>query len=206
MSYEREDTLEAKVMKRLEGIGYERVPIRSNEALEQNFRDILNRRHAKLRAEPLSDKEFSRLMTQINNKSVFDSAKILRDKFVLKRDDETELYLEFFDQKNYARNSFQVTNQISVEDRFKGRYDVTVLINGLPVVQLELKRRGVAINEAFNQVKRYRRDNYTGLFRYTQLFLLSNYNDTRYFANGDKEIMKSYMFYSTDEENNRIVR
>ncbi|WP_031546399.1 type I restriction endonuclease subunit R [Salinicoccus luteus] len=205
MSYEREDTLEAKVMKRLEGIGYERVPIRSNEALEQNFRDILNRRHAKLKAEPLSDKEFSRLMTQINNKSVFDSAKILRDKFVLKRDDETELYLEFFDQKNYARNSFQVTNQISVEDRFKGRYDVTVLINGLPVVQLELKRRGVAINEAFNQVKRYRRDNYTGLFRYTQLFLLSNYNDTRYFANGDKEIMKSHMFYWTDEENNRIT-
>ncbi|WP_271400685.1 hypothetical protein [Salinicoccus roseus] len=84
MSYEREDTLEAKVMKRLEGIGYERVPIRSNEALEQNFRDILNRRHAKLKAEPLSDKEFSRLMTQINNKSVFDSAKILRYKFVLK--------------------------------------------------------------------------------------------------------------------------
>ncbi|CAM2826099.1 hypothetical protein [Salinicoccus roseus] len=77
MSYEREDTLEAKIMKRLEGIGYERVPIRSNEALEQNFRNLLNRHHSKLEAEPLSDKKFSRLMTKINNKSVFDSANIL---------------------------------------------------------------------------------------------------------------------------------
>ncbi|WP_411842445.1 type I restriction endonuclease subunit R [Salinicoccus sp. HZC-1] len=205
MGYEREDALEAKVMKQLERIGYERVPVHSSEALEENFRNILNERHvSRLGGQPLTDKEFNRLMVQINNKSVFDSAKILRDKFVLKRDDETELYLEFFDQHDFANNIFQITNQISVDDKYKGRYDVTILINGLPVAQMELKRRGVAINEAFNQVKRYRRDNFTGLFRYTQLFLLSNYNDTRYFANNDKEIFKSHMFYWTDAENNRI--
>ncbi|SOC40750.1 type I restriction endonuclease subunit R [Salinicoccus kekensis] len=206
MSTQSELALESKVMDQLERVGYERAAIHNNESLEENFRLILNERHAdKLDGQPLTDSEFKRLMIQINNKSVFDSARILRDKFVLKRDDETELYLEFFDSKNWCRNKFQVTNQISVEDKYKGRYDVTVLINGLPVMQIELKRRGVAINEAFNQVERYRRHNFTGLFRYTQLFVLSNYNDTRYYANNDKEIYKSHMFYWTDEENNRLT-
>lgn len=206
MSVQSELALENKVMDQLEHIGYERSPIHSNADLEENFRQILNERHAdKLDGQPLTDSEFKRLMIQINNKSVFDSAQILRDKFVLKRDDESELYLEFFNTRNWCKNKFQITNQISVEDKYKGRYDVTVLVNGLPVVQIELKRRGVAINEAFNQVERYRRHNFTGLFRYTQLFILSNYNDTRYYANNDKEIYKSHMFYWTDEKNNRLT-
>ena len=136
MSTQSELALENKVMDQLERVGYERAAIHNNESLEENFRLILNERHAdKLDGQPLTDSEFKRLMIQINNKSVFDSARILRDKFVLKRDDETELYLEFFDSKNWCRNKFQVTNQISVEDKYKGRYDVTVLINGLPTVK-----------------------------------------------------------------------
>lgn len=74
-----------------------------------------------------------------------------------------------------------MTNQIAVEDAYKARYDVTILINGLPLVQVELKRRGIDINEAFNQVKRYRKQNYTGLFRYIQMFVISNGVETRYF-------------------------
>src|SRR5699024_3294693 len=84
------------------------------------------------------------------------------------------------------------------------RYDETILINGLPVTQIELKRSGVAIEEAFNQIERYRRDNFRGLFKYTQLFIVSNSQNTRYFANSDKQIYKSSMFYWSDEQNNTI--
>lgn len=186
MSVQSEFALENKVMYQLERVGYERASIHNNESLEKNFRQILNDRHSdKLDGHLFTDSEFKRLMIQINNKSVFGSAQILRDKFVLKRDDEAELYLEFFDIRNWSRNKFQVANQINVNDRFKGPYDVTVLINGLPVLQMELKRRGLAITEAFTQVERYGRQNFTGLFSYTQLFILNNYNDTRYYVNND---------------------
>ncbi|MDF4072138.1 type I restriction endonuclease, partial [Staphylococcus aureus] len=110
------------------------------------------------------------------------SARILRDKLPLRRDDESEIYLSFLDTKSWCKNKFQVTNQVSVEDTYKARYDVTILINGLPLVQVELKRRGIDINEAFNQVKRYRKQNYTGLFRYIQMFIISNGVETRYFS------------------------
>ena len=205
MSYQSEAALENEVMDRLVDLGYERVNILNDDQLKENFRKILNERHIdKLNNEPLTDREFERLMTQINGKSVFESAQILRDKFVLKRDDETEVYLEFFNTKKWCQNKFQVTNQISVNDKYKGRYDVTLLINGLPILQMELKRSGIAISEAFNQVERYRRHNYTGLFRYVQLFVISNGQETRYYANSDKEIYKSHMFYWSDVENNRI--
>lgn len=205
MSYQSEAALENEVMDRLVDLGYERVNILNDDQLKENFRKILNERHIdKLNNEPLTDREFERLMTQINGKSVFESAQILRDKFVLKRDDETEVYLEFFNTKKWCQNKFQVTNQIAVNDKYKGRYDVTLLINGLPILQMELKRSGIAISEAFNQVERYRRHNYTGLFRYVQLFVISNGQETRYYANSDKEIYKSHMFYWSDVENNRI--
>lgn len=205
MSYQSEAALENEVMDRLVDLGYERVNILNDDQLKDNFRNILNERHMdKLNNEPLTDREFERLMTQINGKSVFESAQILRDKFVLKRDDESEVYLEFFNTKKWCQNKFQVTNQIAVNDKYKGRYDVTLLINGLPILQMELKRSGIAISEAFNQVERYRRHNYTGLFRYVQLFVISNGQETRYYANSDKEIYKSHMFYWSDVENNRI--
>ncbi|QRN49110.1 type I restriction endonuclease subunit R [Macrococcoides bohemicum] len=205
MSYQSEAALENEVMDRLIDLGYERVNILNDEQLKENFRKILNERHIdKLNNEPLTDREFERLMTQINGKSVFDSAKILRDKLDFKRDDETIVYFEFFNKKKWCQNKFQVTNQIAVNDKYKGRYDVTLLINGLPILQMELKRSGIAISEAFNQVERYRRHNYTGLFRYVQLFVISNGQETRYYANSDKEIYKSHMFYWSDVENNRI--
>src|SRR5699024_8501527 len=175
------------------------------EALINNFRTILNERHKeKLNGKPLTDREFDRLMTQISGKNVFTTAQILRDKFVLRRDDETELYLEFFNKDSWRKNKFQVKNKVAVSDKYEGRYDVTILINGLPVTQIELKRSGVAIEEAFNQIERYRRDNFRGLFKYTQLFIVSNSQNTRYFANSDKQIYKSSMIYWSDEQNNTI--
>ncbi|KAA1036891.1 type I restriction endonuclease subunit R [Macrococcus equipercicus] len=203
--YQSEHALEELTISQLVAKGYERIQIKDDEVLLDNFRQILNERHMdKLKNEPLTDAEFDRLMTQINGKSVFDSAMILRDKFVLTRDDESKVYLEFFNTEKWCQNKFQVTNQVTVHDTYKGRYDITILINGLPATQIELKRSGVAFSEAFNQVERYRRHNFTGLFRYIQLFVISNSVETRYYANSDKEINKSNMFYWSDEENNRI--
>lgn len=205
MAYQSEFSLENEMMDQLKSNGYEVVTIRNEEQLLANFRAILNERHAdKLNGQPLTDKEFQRLLTMINGKGIFESARILRDKLPLKRDDESEVYLSFLDTVNWCQNKFQITNQVSVEDTYKARYDVTILINGLPLVQVELKRRGIDINEAFNQVMRYRKQNYTGLFRYIQMFIISNGVETRYISNNDGEIYKSHMFYWSDKNNKRI--
>lgn len=205
MAYQSEFSLEKEMMNQLKENGYEIVTIRNDKQLLDNFRSILNERHKdKLNGQPLTDKEFQRLLTMINGKGIFESARILRDKLPLKRDDESEIYLSFLDTVNWCQNKFQVTNQVSVEDTYKARYDVTILVNGLPLVQVELKRRGVDINEAFNQVMRYRKQNYTGLFRYIQMFIISNGVETRYISNNDGEIYKSHMFYWSDKNNKRI--
>lgn len=205
MGYQSEYGLEENVVKQLQDLGYERVSLRNETQLKENFRRILNERNAdKLEGTPISDSEFKRIMIDISDKSVFESAQILRDKYVLERDDETKVYLSLMNIKKWCQNTFQVTNQVSVNDTHKSRYDVTVLINGLPLVQIELKRSGVAITEAFNQIERYRRQNYTGLFRFIQMFVVSNKMETRYYANSDQKIMKSHMFYWSDEKNERI--
>ena len=205
LGYQSEYGLEENVVKQLQDLGYERVSLRNEEQLIANFRRILNERNAdKLEGTLISDSEFKRIMIDISDKSVFESAQILRDKYVLERDDETKVYLSLMNIKKWCQNTFQVTNQVSVNDTHKSRYDVTVLINGLPLVQIELKRSGVAITEAFNQIERYRRQNYTGLFRFIQMFVVSNKMETRYYANSDQKIMKSHMFYWSDEKNERI--
>lgn len=205
MAHQSEYALENDVIQQLENLGYERVKIRNTAQLTDNFRNIINERNAdKLKGKPLSDSEFKRMMIDISDKSVFDSAMILRDKYVLTRDDDTKAYIELLDQDKWCKKTFQVTNQVTVEDKYKGRYDVTILINGLPLVQIELKRSGVAISEAFNQVQRYQRHNFTGLFKFIQMLIISNKMETRYLANSDKQLMKGYMFYWTDEQNNRI--
>lgn len=205
MAYQSEFSLEKEMINQLLSNGYEMVSIKNDAQLLENFREILNERHKdKLNGQPLTDKEFQRLLTMINGKGVFESARILRDKLPLKRDDESEIYLSFLDTVNWCQNKFQVTNQVSVEDTYKARYDVTILVNGLPLVQVELKRRGVDINEAFNQIMRYRKQNYTGLFRYIQMFIISNGVETRYISNNDGEIYKSHMFYWSDKNNKRI--
>lgn len=205
MSYQGELALENEVIKQLESQGYERVILRDHDQLVNNFRQILNERNMdKLNNKPLSDTEFARLMTDISDKSVFESAMQLRDSYTLERDDESKVYLYFLDTEHWCQNKFQVTNQVSVDDKYKGRYDVTLLINGLPLVQIELKRSGIAITQAFNQIERYRKHNYRGLFRFIQLFVVSNKKETRYYANSDKEIFKSFMFYWSDKDNRRI--
>lgn len=126
----------------------------------------------------------------------------------LTRDDGTTKYLEFLNMEHRCRNEYQVTHQIGMEGSYKNRYDVTILINGLPLVQIELKRRGLELKEAFNQTNRYHRHSYEtghGLFQYIQLFVISNGVNTKYYSNNRKQSFKQ-TFFRADKENNIITK
>ena len=206
MSYQSEAELEKQLCYQFENQGYDLVEINNEDDLKENFRKQLNlHNESKLNGVPLTDKEFERVLRYIEGKSVFESAKILRDKYILDREDDSKVYIEFFNTRSWCKNKFQVTNQTTVIGKYTNRYDVTLLVNGLPLVQIELKRRGVDFKEAFNQIERYRKHSYHGLYRYIQVFVISNGVDTKYFANTDKELLYSQTFFWTNEKNERIT-
>ena len=209
---------------RLDAMGYTFIDLKNYEDVCRNFRNqfcLLNSRElisAKGIAE-LSDAEFDRVMLRLNNHTIYESAKILREEWILELDNGKTIYVSFF-SSDETRNIYQVTHQITMDPAhkddvlYKNRYDVTILVNGLPLVQTELKRPGIEINEAVNQINRYRRFSFRGLFRYIQLFIISNSTMTKYCANinendshGHKQdILKSLTFFWTDENNIRVNR
>lgn len=206
LATETEEILETRLMKQLANNGYEEIVINDEEELIANFRNRLNWFNIDvLDGKDLTDDEFKRFMLQIGDKGVFESSKILRDKQVLVREDGQPVYLQLYNTKDWCKNGFQVTRQIHVQGKYKGRFDVTILVNGLPLMQIELKKRGGDIKEAFNQIKRYTRHNYKGLFKFTQLFVVSNGMDTKYFANSDREPKYEHTFYWSDKDNKRIT-
>lgn len=205
-NYESEYVLEEKMICQLIKQGYEKVEINDEKDLLNNFRNQIYRHNEEiLEHKPLSDKEFEKLLVKISNKSVFQSAKELRQKQDIERDDGKKVYIELFNSKDWCKNLYQVTHQITVNGVYTNRYDVTLLVNGLPLVQIELKRRGIDFKEAFNQILRYKKHSYQGLFKFIQIFVISNGVDTKYFANGDGELLFSHTFYWTDFDNNRIT-
>ena len=209
-------------IERLESIGYRYVELKNYTSVMLNFKKQLEEFNkeeitkAKDVSE-LSTAEFDRLRTQIENKTVFESAKILRDKQILELDNGKRIYIELL-SKDIDRNIYQVTHQVTMDRDhlnnvvYKNRYDVTIMINGLPLVQVELKRPGVEINEAINQINRYRKDSFKGLFHFIQCFVVSNSIQTKYFANENefnadgtyKAILKSLAFFWTNANNERI--
>lgn len=205
-NYESEAKLEDRMIDQLRKQGYNYVEINDVKELEENFRNQINiHNKIELKGKDLSDKEFEKLMIKISGKSIFQSAKELRQKQDIVRDDGTVAYIELFNTKEWCKNLFQVTHQTTVEGKYTNRYDVTILINGLPLVQIELKRRGIDMKEAFDQIKRYKNHSYNGLYRFIQLFVISNGVDTKYFANGDHELNYGFTFYWTDIKNERIT-
>lgn len=221
MSRISEYDVETLFIDRLEGIGYEYVDLKNYDDVLANFRKQLAIFNADKLIEAkgvaeFSDSEFNRILIHVDNKSVYESAKILRDKYVLMLDNGKTVYLDFFSYDT-DRNIYQVTNQVTMDKAhkddvsYKNRYDVTLLINGLPLVQIELKRPGVEINEAINQINRYRKFSFKGLFRYLQIFVVSNSVQTKYFCNENEmedgvynPILKSLVFFWTDEQNKRV--
>lgn len=190
-SYQSEADLERELIQILQGQAYEYVRLRTEQDLIDNLRQQLET----LNGITFSDDEWQRFFTQSisgANESVIDKTVRIQEDHVqvLKRDDGSTKNISLIDKTNVHNNRLQVINQYEVgqEDgaRFNNRYDVTILVNGLPMVHTELKRRGVAIREAFNQIKRYQRDSFwagSGLFDYVQLFVISNGTHTKYYSN-----------------------
>jgi len=203
MSRQSEAVLEGNLVKQLAKQGYEAVAIPDEDALLANFRTQLEK-HNKV---TLSDTEFSRVLNHLNKGNVFEKAKILRDKFALLKDDGDTQYIEFLDSEHWCQNRFQVTQQVTIEGKYKNRYDVTLLINGLPLVQIELKRRGIELKEAFNQINRYQRHSFgsnSALFNYVQIFVVTNGVNTKYYSNNRKQSFKQTFFWA-DKENKNIT-
>ena len=198
MATQSEAALEKCLIDKLIEGGYERVKIRDENDLKINLKTQIER----FNKIELSDDEFYKILLHLESGTIFDKAKKLRDKYALKREDEL-IYIDFFNSKDWCKNIFQVTNQVTMKKTYENRYDVTILINGLPLVQIELKKRGAELKVAFNQIERYRHHSYRGLFQYIQIFVISNGVNSKYFAN-NKDLSFKYTFSWKDKENRNV--
>lgn len=207
MSTQKESALEEGLIKTLIDNSYERVIIKEEENLKDNFRLQLEKHNAKKLAEHgrsrFTDEEFDKILIHLEGGTRFEKAKKLRDLYPLDIEDGKRIWVQFLNTQNWCQNEFQVANQITIEGRKKCRYDVTILINGLPLVQVELKKRGVELKEAYNQIQRYHKTSFHGLFDYIQIFVISNGVNTRYFANNPNGGYK-FTFNWTDAENHPL--
>ena len=197
--YQTEGSLEREFIRDLQTQGYEYLQgINSHDALVKNLRVQLQR----LNNVVFSDAEWRRFLEEYLDKpsdSLIEKTRKVHDDyiydFVFDNGRIQNIYL--LDKRNLANNTLQVINQFEQTGSYDNRYDVTILVNGLPLVHIELKKRGVAIREAFNQIHRYSKESFNkenSLFKYIQIFVVSNGTDTRYFANTTKRDKNSYDF------------
>lgn len=205
MSKQSEQILEEQLVGQLQKLGYRYIDIKSERELLLNLKMQLERHNNIL----FSEAEFEKVLNIVNKGSVFEKAKILREtKHHILRDNGENLYFEFLNIEHWCQNEYQVTNQITQEGKYENRYDVTLLINGLPLVQIELKRRGLEMKEAFNQINRYQKHSFgagKGLFHFVQLFIISNGVNTKYFSNfGTHKQEYLQTFHWTDVNNNPL--
>ncbi|WP_055448531.1 type I restriction endonuclease subunit R [Lacinutrix mariniflava] len=203
MTKQSEAQLENNLIKQLAGLGYQNVTIKDGDALLSNLKTQLGTFNKTV----FSTNEFDIILNHLEKGNVFEKAKTLRDRFNITRENGDSFYVRFFNSEDYASNLFQVTNQITQEGTYKNRYDVTLLVNGLPLVQIELKRRGLEIKEAFNQINRYQRHSFwsnRSLFQYVQLFVISNGVNTKYLANNKLQSVKQTFFWA-DANNKNIT-
>ncbi len=210
--YQTEDALERELIQDLVNQGYEFVPsINTPEKLLANVRVALQA----LNNVQFADAEWQRFVSDWLDKpseGILDKTRKVHDDYVLDFvfDDGRIQNIYLFDKKHIARNKLQVIKQFEQKGSHANRYDVTILVNGLPMVQVELKKRGVAIREAFNQVHRYSKESFNSdnsLFKYLQLFVISNGTDSRYFANTTKRNKNSFDFtMNWAKSDNTLIR
>lgn len=204
MPVQSEAALENGLIATLQQMSYGYVHIEEEKNLRANFKTQLEKHNRKRLEEfgrtEFTESEFEKILIHLEGGTRFEKAKKLRDLFPLELESGERLWVEFLNRTHWCQNEFQVSNQITVEGRKKCRYDVTILINGLPLVQIELKRRGVELKQAYNQIQRYHKTSFHGLFDYIQLFVISNGVNTRYFANNPNSGYK-FTFNWTDAAN-----
>lgn len=206
MNTQPEQILENNLIDQLVILGYKKVAIHDEADLLLNLKRQLEV-HNKV---SLTDKDFSQILNYINKGNIFERAKILRDRVPYLNEQGETKTIELINQIHWCQNQFQVAHQITMEGRYKNRYDVTLLINGLPLVQIELKRRGLELKEAFNQINRYERHSFgagQGLFQFVQVFVISNGVNTKYYANGPlKSRSFKQTFYWSDIRNQLVTQ
>ena len=197
--YQTEGSLEREFIRDLQAQGYEYLQeLNGHDALVKNLRVQLQR----LNNVVFSDAEWRRFLEEYLDKpsdSLIEKTRKIHDDYIYDFvfDDGHIQNIYLLDKKNLANNALQVINQFEQTGSYDNRYDVTILVNGLPLVHIELKKRGVAIREAFNQIHRYSKESFNkenSLFKYIQIFVISNGTDTRYFANTTKRDKNSYDF------------
>ena len=185
--YQSEARLEAALIGQLQAQGYDYVQVKDEAGLLRNLRRQLEL----LNDVSLSDAEWARLLPMISNEqmTVVDKTEMIQGKgyiLALTMDNGLTKNIRLVDKQNVYNNRLQVINQYEAEGAHKNRYDVTILVNGLPLVHIELKRRGVPIKEAFNQIDRYLRDSFwagRAMFDFVQIFVISNGTQTKYYSN-----------------------
>lgn len=194
-AYQSEAELEREFIENLKKQGYDYLPIHEEKDLVVNLRKQLEL----LNNYQFSEKEWNTFyFEKIANKNegIVEKTRRIQEDYVqvLKRDDGSSMNISLIDKKNIHNNRLQVINQYEVGSsdgaKYDNRYDVTILVNGLPLVHVELKRRGVALKEAFNQINRYQRDSFwagSGLYEYVQIFVISNGTHTKYYSNTTRE-------------------
>ena len=187
-TYQSEADLEREFIKNLQNQGYEYLNIHNEEELILNLKDKLE----KLNNIIFSEKEWERFFKEKianKNESIIEKTRTIQEDYIksFTRDNGTLVNISLIDKKNIHNNFLQVINQYKEENgNHNTRYDVSILVNGLPLIHIELKRRGVAIREAFNQINRYQKDSFwagSGLFEYVQIFVISNGTNTKYYSN-----------------------
>lgn len=203
MTIQSELQLENNLIRQLTDIGYSYVKLNDSHSFLENLKKQLEA----FNQTSFTAKEFDAVLNHLSKGNVFEKAKALRDRFHLHLENGESFYVRFFNNEQWSQNLFQVTNQVKQEGSYLNRYDVTLLINGLPLVQIELKRRGMEIKEAFHQINRYQRHSFWsnhGLFQYVQIFVISNGVDTKYLVNDAlQSVLQTY--YWADEQNRNIM-
>ncbi|EOV6235569.1 type I restriction endonuclease subunit R [Campylobacter upsaliensis] len=191
-SYQSESQLEKELIATLQAQGYEYAPITDEKSLESNLRTKLE----ELNSTTLSDTEWRRFFTQVlsrTNASIVEKSVLIQEDYIqpLERDNGNIINFKLIDKADIHKNSLQVINQYEATTPTRShRYDVTILVNGLPLVHIELKRRGVSLKEAFNQINRYGRESFfsgSGLFEFVQIFVISNGTQSKYYSNTTRD-------------------
>lgn len=210
-SVKSEFQIEKDLMQQLKELGYkERIDINNITKIELNIKSHLER----LNRIELEDKSIpndlfeSYVIRKIKNNTIFENAKLFRDKILIHKTsaNDKNWRLKCFDKENLENNVFEYSHQVKQDSRLGNIGDVTLFLNGFPIVQIELKRSSVELTEAFLQIQRYKRQAFDeNIFKITQLFVVSNEMYTKYFSNNSK-INKNFMFHWSDENNNAFNR
>ena len=210
-AYQSEAELENKMIENLISQGYERVVIKSNSDLYSNLKTQIE----KLNDVTFSEDEWDRFLKEYldaPNEGIIEKTRKIQENHIYDFifDDGHLKNIKIIDKKNIHNNFVQVTNQVWGEGKSRNRYDVTVLVNGLPLVHIELKKRGVNMHEAFNQIHRYSKESFNSgnsLYKYVQLFVISNGTYTRYFANTTAQNKNHYEFTCEwADAKNKVIR